>query len=91
MAEEKAVNNNKILVAIAIFFVIGFIINTAITYNDSTYIKQDASVGTELLEAVRVNGNKAEEGVRKLDEINKKLDDINGRVQILEDNSKKVK
>lgn len=77
-------SSNKVIVAVIIFFVLGFFINLFLNYNQSATLDQCAPVSDEILKAVKIN-------TQTLEENTKKLDDIYNRLKVLEDNSKNRK
>lgn len=67
---------NKVVIAVVLFFIIGFVINTFSTYSTSQQLEQRAPIGDEILNTVR--------------KISNTQDEMNGRLKVLEDNLKKA-
>lgn len=87
--DAEKLSGNKVIIAVAIFFIVGFVINLFLNYNQTNYQQERSPVGDEILQTVKGNSNKLDEVIKKLDENGKKVDDISNRVKILEANSKR--
>lgn len=88
MGLEDKPNGNKVIVAVAIFFIVGFVINLVMKYNQGLTQTQQLTTDTEILETIKSNSVKANDALKKLEELNKKVDELSSRVKVLEDNSK---
>lgn len=88
MGLEDKPNGNKVIVAVAIFFIVGFVINLVMNYNQGLTQTQQLTTDTEILETIKSNSVKANDALKKLEELNKKVDELSSRVKVLEDNSK---
>ena len=85
--EEKP-NGNKVIVAVALFFIVGFVINLAMNYNQTVTQTQQLATDAEILETIKQNSVKANDALKKLEELSKKVDELSSKVKVLEDNSK---
>lgn len=88
MGIEDKPNGNKVIVAVAIFFTVGFVINMIMNYNQTVTQQQQLSTDTEILETIKSNSVKANDALKKLEEFSKKVDELSSRVKVLEDSSK---